>query len=54
MKNVTSPNTTLPFVAPSVPDNRFSDMVAVTVTAYNKLGVGPPSSLKLAPIYGNY
>ena len=43
MQNVTSPNTTLTFTAPSLPDGVFYGNITVTVTAINRLGRGTPS-----------
>ena len=42
-QNVTSPNTTLTFTAPSLPDGVFNDSITVIVTAINRFGRGPPS-----------
>ena len=42
-QNVNSPNTTLTFTAPSLPDGVFEGNITVTVTAINRLGAGMPS-----------
>ena len=43
VQSVTSPNTTLTFTAPSLPDGVFDGYITVTVTAINRLGAGLPS-----------
>ena len=45
-ENVTSPNTTLTFTAPSLPDDVFIDNITVTVTAINIFGRGTPSDVE--------
>ena len=50
MINVTSPNTTLTFTAPSLPDDVFVDNITVTVTAVNRFGRGAPSDPDSAEI----
>ena len=52
MMNVNSSTTTLTFTAPSLPDGVFTGTVVVMVTAVNQFGVGPPSDLATAKIYG--
>ena len=53
MMDVNSPNTTiLPFTAPSIPDNMFTDTVVAMVTATNKYGIGPASERDVAAISG--
>ena len=50
MQNVTSPNTTLTFTAPSLPDEIFVGYVVVNVTAINRLGRGAASDPEYALI----
>ena len=44
MMNVNSSTTTLTFTAPSLPDDVFTGIVAVMVTAISRYGVGPASN----------
>ena len=52
--NVNSSTTTLTFTAPSLPDGVFTGTVVVTVTAVNRLGIGPASDPATAEIEGMY
>ena len=52
--NVTSPTTTLTFIAPSLPDGVFTGTVVVMVTAINRFGRGTPSdsdSFEISKLY---
>ena len=50
IQNVTSPNTTLTFTAPPLPDGVFDGSITVTLTGINKFGRGTPSDPEHAVI----
>ena len=52
MMNVNSLTTTLTFTAPSLPDDVFTGIVFVMVTATNRYGIGPTSEPQAAVITG--
>ena len=52
MINVSSSTTTLTFTAPSLPDDVFTGIVVVMVTAISRYGIGPASDPETAVITG--